>query len=190
MNPRHEISGQSDPAIYGHKCASGAITVAAMNWAEGDGLGGAFEGRLFKKSTSCPSFLSRPVYSGSDPTHLIQGPSRKRCQPPYSVNSRKSESIGQNTITWYLVHPSICFNRTKTEPKSNQREPNTEHICLVVRRTPSALLMTWSTIYLQTPKRAPWRASPLGGLVSWTARLAPSPPRRPQMALRLRTRVS
>lgn len=46
VNTGHAISGQSDPAIYGHKCASGAITVAAMNWAEGDGLGGAFEGRL------------------------------------------------------------------------------------------------------------------------------------------------
>eukprot|EP00903_Cladosiphon_okamuranus_P010302 g9750.t1 len=43
VNPKRAIAGQSDEAIYGHKCASNAITVAAMDWSEGDGLGGAFE---------------------------------------------------------------------------------------------------------------------------------------------------
>ena len=44
MKTTHEIiSGRLDAAIYGYKCAFVAITVATTNWAEGDGLGGAFE---------------------------------------------------------------------------------------------------------------------------------------------------
>jgi len=38
------VSGQSDGSISGHPCASKAVAVAALDWVEGDGPGGAFEG--------------------------------------------------------------------------------------------------------------------------------------------------
>eukprot|EP00752_Nemacystus_decipiens_P009695 g8659.t1 len=39
----HGFSGSSDGAMFGHACASNAVAVAAMEWTEGDGVGGAFE---------------------------------------------------------------------------------------------------------------------------------------------------
>lgn len=44
VSQNRAITGQSDGAIFGHACAANAITVAAMDWAQGDGQGGAFEG--------------------------------------------------------------------------------------------------------------------------------------------------
>jgi len=39
------VSGASDGSVFGHSCASKAIAVAAMDWDEGDGPDGAFEGK-------------------------------------------------------------------------------------------------------------------------------------------------
>lgn len=51
VSQNHAISGHSDAAIFGHACAANAVTVAAIEWVEGDGLGGAFEGRFVPRGT-------------------------------------------------------------------------------------------------------------------------------------------
>eukprot|EP00752_Nemacystus_decipiens_P009696 g8660.t1 len=43
ISPYHGFTGSSDGAMFGHACASNAVAVAAMEWIEGDGVGGAFE---------------------------------------------------------------------------------------------------------------------------------------------------
>lgn len=38
------LPGESGASVFGHACASKAISVGAIDWREGDGPGGAFEG--------------------------------------------------------------------------------------------------------------------------------------------------
>lgn len=63
MSPLHSLAGSSDGAIFGHACAANAVAIAAMDIDQGDGVGGAFEGRLGKKRRA----VSRLVQSGSNP---------------------------------------------------------------------------------------------------------------------------
>ena len=55
------VVGESDGSIYGQACASKAVAVASMDWIEGDGPRGAFEGMQRQEWTPSRSVRAYPV---------------------------------------------------------------------------------------------------------------------------------